>query len=51
VLLSACFGTSDGFWIDLPLHFDLEMAKIRSTSKLPESNLSHMLRMAAWQSV
>jgi len=27
VLLSAYFGTSDGYWIHLQAHFDLEMAK------------------------
>jgi addiction module HigA family antidote len=27
VLLSAYFGTSDGYWISLQAHFDLEMAK------------------------
>ena len=27
VLLSAYFGTSDGYWINLQAHFDLEMAK------------------------
>lgn len=27
VLLSAYFGTSDGYWINLQGHFDLEMAK------------------------
>jgi antitoxin HigA-1 len=27
VLLSACFGTSDGYWINSQAHFDLEMAK------------------------
>src|SRR5882724_2460271 len=29
VLLSAYFGTSDGHWISLQAHFDLEMAKDR----------------------
>jgi antitoxin HigA-1 len=29
VLLSAYFGTSDGYWINLQSHFDLEMAKDR----------------------
>src|ERR1700683_3500723 len=27
VLLSAYFGTSDGYWINLQAHFDLEIAK------------------------
>jgi plasmid maintenance system antidote protein VapI len=27
VLLSAYFGTSDGYWINLQARFDLEMAK------------------------
>ncbi|MGH7744305.1 MAG: HigA family addiction module antitoxin [Steroidobacteraceae bacterium] len=27
VLLSAYFGTSDGYWINLQAHFDLQMAK------------------------
>lgn len=27
VLLSAYFGTSDGYWINLQGHFDLELAK------------------------
>src|ERR1700745_2356692 len=27
VLLSAYFGTSDSYWINLQAHFDLEMAK------------------------
>jgi antitoxin HigA-1 len=27
VLLSAYFGTSDGYWINLQAHFDLEMAR------------------------
>jgi plasmid maintenance system antidote protein VapI len=26
LLLSAYFGTSDGYWINLQAHFDLEMA-------------------------
>jgi antitoxin HigA-1 len=29
VLLSAYFGTTDGYWINLQAHFDLEMAKDR----------------------
>lgn len=29
VLLSAYFGTSDGYWINLQSHFDLEMARDR----------------------
>ena len=29
VLLSAYFGTSDGYWINLQAHFDLELAKDR----------------------
>jgi addiction module HigA family antidote len=29
VLLSAYFGTSDGYWINLQAHDDLEMAKDR----------------------
>jgi addiction module HigA family antidote len=29
VLLSAYFGTSDGYWINLQAHFDLEKAKDR----------------------
>src|SRR5882672_2164561 len=29
VLLSAYFGTSDGYWINLQAHFDLEMTKDR----------------------
>jgi addiction module HigA family antidote len=29
VLLSAYFGTSDGYWINLQAHFDLENAKDR----------------------
>src|ERR1700759_2052656 len=29
VLLSAYFGTSDGYWINLQAHFDLEMAKAK----------------------
>jgi len=27
VLLSAYFGTSDGYWVNLQAHYDLEMAK------------------------
>ena len=27
VLLSAYFGTTDGYWINLQAHYDLEMAK------------------------
>ena len=29
VLLSAYFGTSDGYWINLQAHYDLETAKDR----------------------
>jgi addiction module HigA family antidote len=29
VLLSKYFGTSDGYWINLQSHYDLEMAKER----------------------
>jgi len=29
VLLSAYFGTTDGYWINLQSHYDLEMAKDR----------------------
>jgi plasmid maintenance system antidote protein VapI len=29
VLLSAYFGTFDGYWINLQAHFNLEMAKDR----------------------
>ena len=29
VLLSAYFGTSDGYWINLQAHYDLEIAKDR----------------------
>ena len=29
VLLSAYFGTTDGYWINLQAHFDLEMARDR----------------------
>lgn len=29
VLLSAYFGTSDGYWINLQSHYDLEIAKDR----------------------
>lgn len=29
VLLSKYFGTSDGYWINLQAHFDLDMAKDR----------------------
>ena len=29
VLLSAYFGTSDSYWINLQAHYDLEQAKIR----------------------
>ena len=29
VLLSVYFGTTDGYWINLQSHFDLEMAKDR----------------------
>jgi addiction module HigA family antidote len=29
VLLSAYFGTSDGYWMNLQSHYDLEMAKDR----------------------
>ena len=29
VLLSAYFGTTDGYWINLQGHYDLEMAKDR----------------------
>jgi antitoxin HigA-1 len=29
VLLSAYFGTTDSYWINLQAHFDLEMAKDR----------------------
>ena len=29
VLLSAYFGTTDGYWINLQAHFDLEMARVR----------------------
>jgi plasmid maintenance system antidote protein VapI len=27
VLLSTCFGASDGYWINLQAHFDLEAAR------------------------
>jgi addiction module HigA family antidote len=33
VLLSAYFGTSDGYWINLQAHYDLEMAKDRVGKK------------------
>ena len=33
VLLSAYFGTSDGYWINLQGHFDLEMAKDKEVGK------------------
>ena len=29
VLLSAYFGTTDGYWINLQAHYDLELAKDR----------------------
>jgi plasmid maintenance system antidote protein VapI len=29
VLLSAYFGTSDGYWMNLQAHYDLELAKDR----------------------
>jgi plasmid maintenance system antidote protein VapI len=29
VLLSAYFGTSDGYWMNLQAHYDLEMARER----------------------
>ncbi len=29
VLLSAYFGTTDGYWINLQAHYDLEMARER----------------------
>src|SRR5436190_7883601 len=29
VLLSAYFGTSDGYWINLQAHYDLELARDR----------------------
>ena len=29
VLLSAYFGTTDGYWINLQAHYDLEMARDR----------------------
>jgi addiction module HigA family antidote len=29
VLLSAYFGTSDGYWMNLQAHYDLEMARDR----------------------
>jgi plasmid maintenance system antidote protein VapI len=29
VLLSKYFGTSDGYWINLQSHYDLEMARDR----------------------
>jgi addiction module HigA family antidote len=29
VLLSACFGTTDSYWVNLQAYYDLEMAKDR----------------------
>jgi addiction module HigA family antidote len=35
VLRSAYFGTSDGYWINLQAHFDLEMAKEKVGRQAP----------------
>src|SRR3984893_9752732 len=35
VLLSAYFGTSDGYWINLQSHYDLEIAKDRFGTQAP----------------
>ena len=40
VLLSAYFGTSDGYWINLQGHFDLEMVKDK-VGKQAARNLPH----------
>lgn len=37
VLLSKYFGTSDGYWINLRSHFDLEMAKDRVAKQAARS--------------
>lgn len=34
VLLSAYFGTSEGYWINLQAHYDLRMAKNRISKQL-----------------
>lgn len=34
VLLSTYFGTSDGYWINLQAHYDLEMAKDRVAKQI-----------------
>jgi len=36
VLLSAYFGTSDGYWINLQAHFGLELAKDKVGKQAPE---------------
>ncbi len=38
VLLATYFGTSDGYWISLQGHFDLEMAKARVGKKAARIN-------------
>jgi addiction module HigA family antidote len=40
VLLSAYFGTSDGYWINLQGHFDWKWPKTRSASRPPGSALT-----------
>lgn len=47
VLLSAYFGTSDAYWINLQGRFNLEAAKTRSASRLPQSAHTRTARTAA----
>ena len=44
VLLSAYFGTSDGYWINLQAHFDLEMAKVEVGKEAVQINPILMVR-------
>ena len=43
LLLSAYFGTSEGYWLDLQAHFDLEMVKDRVAKQLGARDLSRSL--------
>jgi addiction module HigA family antidote len=48
VLLSAYFGTSDGYWINLQAHFDLRWPGTRSASRRPGSAPIRMAQTARW---
>jgi len=44
VLLSAYFGTSDGYWMNLQAHYDLEMAKDRVAKQAARINRIRTMR-------